>query len=93
MKVAVFVALLSLAFSQTTGPGVPDERCPPGFPSPPIHFPDEADDKKYFTCIDGLMTPSECPEGEKMNEEFLKFILNFLGKFWNVDKNNCDSDE
>lgn len=65
IKVAVLViALFAVAYSQTIGPGRPDPRCPPGTPEPPLHFPNYIDCNRFYTCVNGLLTPRACPPGE-----------------------------
>lgn len=45
---AVLLASVVLVSTQTIGPGVPDPRCPPGTPNPPLHFGDPNDVKYKF---------------------------------------------
>ncbi|CRL00354.1 CLUMA_CG013627, isoform A, partial [Clunio marinus] len=75
IKYLVFLALcVTLVYSQAIGPGVPDSRCPPGTPFPPIHLPDANNCEIFHTCSGGLAFPQRCPPGQH----------------WSVQHNWCD---
>lgn len=65
LKVLVLVTLFAITKSQTTGPGVEDSRCPPNAtPNPPLHLNDPSNCRNFFTCVNGLAMPQQCPEGQ-----------------------------
>lgn len=73
-KTVIFGALLALVASQTIGPGVPDSRCPPGTPEPPVLLPHPDDCQIFFSCVGGMAFPQRCPPGQE----------------WSVANNWCD---
>lgn len=63
LKVLIFVGFTALIKAQS-GPGVVDDRCPPGTPSPPLQLPNLSDCSKFFKCENSLAVPFDCPEGQ-----------------------------
>lgn len=63
LKFVAFVTLLVLVSAQS-GPGIEDDRCPPGTPDPPKHLPNDSDCSKFFKCENSLAVPFDCPEGQ-----------------------------
>ncbi|CRL00914.1 CLUMA_CG014400, isoform A [Clunio marinus] len=64
IKSLVLLLVCTLVQSQTIGPGVPDSRCPPGTPNPPLHLSHPYFCDVFFTCVGGLAFPQRCPYGQ-----------------------------
>lgn len=59
MKFIVFVAFIAFARAQ-----LPDSRCPPGTPDPPLHLNDPNNCTIFYTCVGGNAYPQNCPPGK-----------------------------